>query len=199
MSDDLRADTHSPATAGPDETRSSRPALLAGLPFAVLLFLIWVVLSGKLDALHLGAGVVTALIIARSTQLLFALPPAVGHSASRPLHDVVWLRVVRYGPWLVWQIVLSSLQIARVVLDPRLPVQPRIVSFRGGLPHTLARLTLANSITLTPGTVTLDVEGDQFEVHALTDEAARGIESDAMQRRVRPLFGATATAETEDP
>ena len=201
MSDDLRADTHSPTAPGPDDARSSRPPLLAGLPFAVPLFLIWIVLSGKLDVLHLGAGAVTALIIARLTQRLLALPPTVGCSTDRPLQDVVWLRSVRYVAWLVWQIVLSSLQIARVVLDPRLPVQPRIVRFRGRLPHTLARLTLANSITLTPGTVTLDVQGDTFEVHALTDEAARAIESEAMQQRVRPLFGgsAKAHAETEAP
>jgi multicomponent Na+:H+ antiporter subunit E len=186
----VRADTQGFGAAGPDDARSSRPPLLTGLPFAALLFLIWVVLSGKIDAFHLGAGVVTALVIARLTQVLFALAPTVGYSASRPLRDVAWLRVARYILWLVWQIVLSSLQIARVVLDPRLPIQPQVVTFRGRLPHTLARLTLANSITLTPGTVTTDVQGDTFEVHALTDDAAREIESDVMQERVRSLFGA---------
>jgi multicomponent Na+:H+ antiporter subunit E len=93
-----------------------------------------------------------------------------------------------YVPWLVWEIVASGLQVAYVVLHPRMPIAPGLVRIRVNLPHTLANLTLANSITLTPGTVTLDVDGDEFLVHALTPASARGIELGEIQSRVATLF-----------
>jgi len=155
---------------------------------AAALFATWVVLSGKLDAAHLGAGAATALILAVATDRLWALPPPIGASGRRPLRGVRWGRGLLYVFWLAWEVVVSGLQVAYVVLHPRLPVDPRLVRFRSQLPHTLARLTLANSITLTPGTVTLEVEGDEFLVHALTPVGARGIEERTIRDRVVALF-----------
>ena len=175
-------------TAGPPEARRPCASLIAGLPFAVLLFFVWVILSEELDPFHLGTGAVTALVLARLTQRLVALSPALGRTAAHPMQGIVWLRFPLYVPWLAWQVVIASLQVAFVVLQPRLLVQPRVIRFRAGLPHTFARLTLANSITLTPGTVTLDVEDDDFVVHALTVGTAQGLESGGMQRRVLSLF-----------
>lgn len=155
---------------------------------AAALFATWVVLSGKLDAAHLGAGAATALILAVATDRLWALPPPIGMLGHRPLHGVRWGRGLLYVCWLAWEVVVSGLQVAYVVLHPRLSVDPRLVRFRSQLPHTLARLTLANSITLTPGTVTLEVEGDEFLVHALTPVGARGIEERTIRNRVVALF-----------
>jgi multicomponent Na+:H+ antiporter subunit E len=162
---------------------------LGGLLFSAVLFGLWVVLSGKLDAFHLGIGAATAVWVARLARNLLTLPPAIGRSLQHPLQGVAWFRVATYVPWLAWQIALSSIQIARVVFDPNLPIRPSVVRFESGLPHTLARLTLAHSITLTPGTVTLDLEGDEFVVHALTSEAADEIGRGSMQHAVHPLFG----------
>ncbi len=79
-----------------------------------------------------------------------------------------------------------------VVLHPKMPISPCLVRFRISLPHALARLTLATSITLTPGTVTLDVQDDEFLVHALTASNARALcpqeGSGAIQRRVAALY-----------
>lgn len=161
---------------------------MGGLFFSSVLFGLWVVLSGKLDGFHLGIGAVTAVLVARLARNLITLPPAVGGSLDHPLKNVAWLRMATYVPWLAWQIALSSVQIARVVFDPKLPIQPRVVSFRSDLPHTLARLTLAHSITLTPGTVTLDVDDDEFVVHALTRDAADEIDRGTMEQAVHPLF-----------
>jgi multicomponent Na+:H+ antiporter subunit E len=155
---------------------------------AAALFTTWVVLSGKFDGAHLGAGAVTAIVLAVATDRLWALPPPIGMSGRRPLHGVRWGRGLLYVVWLAKEVVVSGLQVAYVVLHPRLPVGPRLVRFRAELPHTLARLTLANSITLTPGTVTLEVEGDEFLVHALTPIGARGIEEGTIRRRVVRLF-----------
>ena len=155
---------------------------------ALLLFGLWVVLSSKIDVSHLVAGAMAALVIAVATCNLLLLPPLIGFSREHPLADVRWRRVPLYLLWLSWEIILAGLQVARVVLHPRLPTTPRLVRFRIKLPHTLARLVLANSITLTPGTVTLDVDGDDYLVHALTENAARAIEDGIMLTRVSALF-----------
>ena len=161
--------------------------------WGILLFAFWVLLSGKLDAFHLGMGAASAAAIAWATRPLFVLPPVIGPGAGAPFAPGLVVRFLLFLPWLLWQIVIASLQVAWVVLHPRMPIGPRLVKVRSPLPHTLARLTLANSITLTPGTVTLDVEGDEFLVHALTESSARSLGSEEMEgdmrRRIRAVFG----------
>ena len=169
---------------------------LKSLPLAVGLFVVWVILSGKLDGFHLGIGALTALLVARLGEDVLSEPPAVGRSLSEPFGGIDWWRALTFVPWLAWQIALSSIQVARVVFDPRLPVQPGIVRVETKLPHTLARLTLAHSITLTPGTVTLDVDGDDLIVHTLTKAGAEDIRRGTMTTAVRPVFDATVETQT---
>jgi multicomponent Na+:H+ antiporter subunit E len=82
--------------------------------------------------------------------------------------------------------------VALIVIHPKLPIQPSLVRFRITLPHAMARLTLSTSITLTPGTVTLDVEDDEFLVHALTTQSAQALlplhGTGAMQEQVATLY-----------
>ena len=169
------------------------------LLLALLLFALWIVLSGRLDGGHLTTGAAAALVIAFGTRRLLLLPPAIGASTGHPLGDVPWAGVLFYLPWLAGRIFVAGLQVAYVVLHPRLPVTPKLVRFRADLPHTLARLTLANSITLTPGTITVDVEGDEFLVHALTAAAARSIEEGSMHDRVAALFAAPPPGPGDEP
>ncbi|HEY5863988.1 MAG TPA: Na+/H+ antiporter subunit E [Candidatus Tectomicrobia bacterium] len=161
-------------------------------PLAVLLFALWIILSGKLDVLHLLMGAVITLCITLGTYRLLLLPPAIGTETVHPAMVVPWSRLLTYIPWLCWEIVVASLQIAYLVLHPKMPISPCLVCFRMPLPHTLARLTLATSITLTPGTVTLDVQDDEFLVHALTTEGARGLDPSTagktMLHRVATLY-----------
>jgi multicomponent Na+:H+ antiporter subunit E len=162
------------------------------LPLTVALFVLWVVLSGKFDVLHLLMGLASAIGVTIGTQRLLLLPPAIGPESVHPARVIPWSRLLIYIPWLFWQVVLSSVQVAYVVLHPRMPLSPRLLRFQTALPHTLARLTLATSITLTPGTVTLDVEGDAFLVHALTAAGASGLDpavgGKTMQQRVAALY-----------
>lgn len=151
------------------------------------LFAFWIILSGKFDAFHLGVGAAASVAVAASVRSLFRLEPALTSIGARS-----WLRWPGYLLWLAKEVVSSTAQVVRVVLDPKLPISPCVVRVRCALPHPTARLTLANSMTMTPGTVTLDVDGDDFIVHALTEEAARGVlregESAEMPRRVAALF-----------
>lgn len=161
-------------------------------PLAVVLFALWVVLSGKFDVFHLATGAASALCIALGTRRLLLLPPSIVPGSMHPVAVIPWFRLLAYLPWLFWQIVLASLQVVFVVLHPKMPIHPRMVRFHTSLPHTLARLTLATSITLTPGTVTIDVQEDEFLVHALTEESASGIApqegEDSMHQRVAALY-----------
>jgi multicomponent Na+:H+ antiporter subunit E len=168
--------------------------VVGSLLAALVLFANWVVLSGKFDAAHLGAGAVTAVVVAVTTWRLWTLPPALGASLVAPLHGIRWWRAIGYACRLAWDVALSAVQIAYVVLHPRMPIAPRLVRVTAALPHTLARLTLANSITLTPGTVTLEVDGNEFLVHALTPGAARGVESGAISDRVSAIFASDRPA-----
>jgi multicomponent Na+:H+ antiporter subunit E len=166
------------------------------LPLALTLFVLWLILSGKFDAFHVSIGAVSALCVALGTRRLLLLPPAIGPPGTHPT-NVLPLRFLGYIPWLIWQIIVSSLHVAYVVLHPKMPIQPRLLRFDTSFPHVLAQLTLATSITLTPGTVTLDVDNDEFLVHALTDTSAKGLEPQGgpMHRRVAALFQPSHTGQ----
>ena len=106
---------------------------------------------------------------------------------GHPIH-LTW-RAVTYWPWLAWEIVKANIQVARIVVDPRLPIDPRVITVKAGQGDDLGWVTYANSITLTPGTVSIDVRGPTIEVHALTGDFAAGLESGEMDRRVTGMTG----------
>lgn len=99
------------------------------------------------------------------------------------------LRMLVYLPWLAWQVVLANLNVARRILSPGLPIAPRLLRVRANQRTPLCQVIHANSITLTPGTITLDLRGGQLLVHALDDESARGIDEEVIDRRVTRLEG----------
>ena len=93
-------------------------------------------------------------------------------------------RTLLYLPWLFWQIVKANIQVARIILDPRLPISPRVIRVKSSQRGERAQVLFANSITMTPGTISLDVSLDTITVHALTEEIARDLESGEMDRKV---------------
>lgn len=148
--------------------------------FAILLGF-WIVCSGYFDALHLGFGVLcAALVAAWSADLLFPLGPSPGGWVT------AWRGLV-YLPWLLYEIVLANLHVVRLVLNPR-EIRPQIVRFRPRLRNDLAHVLPANSITLTPGTVTMDIEDGEFWVHAVSDKVARDLRDGDMERRIAHIF-----------
>jgi multicomponent Na+:H+ antiporter subunit E len=124
-------------------------------------------------------------------------------SLTKPLPPVQTakqlLRFGLYTPYLLWEVTKANLSIARVILDPRLPIDPSVVRFRaavwGGLPVT----TLANSITLTPGTLTIDVGNREFLVHSLTTESRSDLLEGSLERAVRFVFWGRAAARIPSP
>ncbi len=171
-------------------TRSGERRTLLLLTLALYLF--WIILSGKMEAKYLIIGFASALIIALITQPLLQVPARADQGEGRSLYNLPWLRLAAYFPWLLWQIILANLQVTGIILNPRLPIQPQLVRFRKKLPGPVAYLTLANSITLTPGTITVELEDEQYLVHALGDAAARSLVPDEgegeMPARVAMVF-----------
>ena len=93
----------------------------------------------------------------------------------------------RYAPWLVKEIVKANVDVARRIVDPALPIQPTMVMVQASQQTEIGRVILANSITLTPGTVSVDLEDESLSVHALTAEYAAEDAAGDMDRRVFEL------------
>jgi multicomponent Na+:H+ antiporter subunit E len=91
-------------------------------------------------------------------------------------------RLLRYGPWLMKEIFVANVAVAKIILSPKLPISPIMVHFQGSQKTDVGRFLYANSITLTPGTITTGVEGNEFEIHALTFHDVDGREEDEMDR-----------------
>ena len=149
---------------------------------AVTLLGTWLLLSGVYEPLTIGFGVASCIAIVILNR---RLRPGGANEASLS----TWPRIVAYSPWIMWEIVKANIDVAKIVLDPKLPISPRLVRVEGTQKSDLGRAIYANSITLTPGTITLDVRGSSFLVHALTAEAAAGVETGDMDRKVTALEG----------
>ncbi|MFN3535262.1 MAG: Na+/H+ antiporter subunit E, partial [Desulfatiglandales bacterium] len=150
-----------------------------------ILFLLWTVFSGKFDPFHLSLGVISSIIVS-----LFAgplIPELRGKGLLRS-----WGRFLSYLPWLLWQIWLANLHMLRLSFSPRVLdlIEPEIITFNPGLKKDLSKLTLANSITLTPGTITISIGTyGTFRVHRIDKASAEGITSGTMIEKVKKAFG----------
>ena len=103
--------------------------------------------------------------------------------------EILPLRAITYVPWLLWEIFKANVDVARRILDPKLPISPRLIKVKATQKRDLGRVIYANSITLTPGTVSVKMEDDEITVHALTREAAEGVETGVMDAKVTRLEG----------
>lgn len=158
----------------------------------VSLLAFWLILSGHFDALHITYGVISAglvVVLTRGVERLGTRVDADGRAVPVFTFSLSWPRFLAYLPWLLGQIILANLQLAAVILHRRLPISPTVVRLRTRLHGDLARTTFGNSITLTPGTITLDMDGDELVVHALTRDAARALLTRTMERRVARALG----------
>ena len=150
----------------------------------VALFTFWVLLSGRLDALFVSMGLVSALVVTR-----FGLPllsEVLGAPADTPKVDVVHL--VAFIGWLLTRIPPAAFDVAISILMPSRRPRPGVVRFTTGLHSPAARTLLANSITLVPGTMTLSVDGGEFVVHALSARATEELAGAEVQRRIARIF-----------
>jgi multicomponent Na+:H+ antiporter subunit E len=150
----------------------------------LILFALWIVFSGRFDPFHLIMGVVSsALVTAMSGDLIF--------TSGKPLRLFgLWLRLAGYIPWLIVQIFLANLHVMALVFHPRMRdlVDPKIITFDSRLKDDYARMVFANSITLTPGTITVDVTAwGRFSVHCIDDASAQSLPG-KMEEKIAAVF-----------
>jgi multicomponent Na+:H+ antiporter subunit E len=151
---------------------------------AAALFVFLLLLSGHFDPFLVISGAVAAVAIA-------LVGARIGYADEEGHPAELILPGLRYWPWLAKEIVKSTIDVARIILDPALPISPRLILVSPSQKTAVGKVTYANSITLTPGTITVEVgrHDHRFVVHALTEAGAAGVETGDMDRRVTAFEG----------
>jgi len=145
----------------------------------IILFLFWIVMSGRFDLFHLALGIISCAIVSYiSHDLLFK------DIKSKNRH-IETIRFVKYLPWLFYQIVVANFYVAYLALDPMMSerIDPRIIKFKTKLKKEMSLVTFGNSITLTPGTITVLIKEGYYYVHTIDMISAKGLPGD-MEKRV---------------
>lgn len=158
------------------------------LVLIVLMMGFWLLLSGMYDLFHISMGVIAVAAVTWLDRKLLRerfFPP---HETEPPRLRLGTLHLF-YFPWLLWQIVTAALHVAYVILFPKKNINPSVLRFKADLPTNTARVILGNSITLTPGTLTVDLGGNDYLVHSLTDNSSEGIRNGDMPSHVGELYG----------
>ncbi len=163
------------------ETRKKRSDNVRRLAAFLILFGFWLIFSGHYDRLHLSLGLVCASLVA-----FFSHDLLIPDGAAPRVLLKAW-RFIHYTSWLLYQVFLANLHVVSLVIDPR-KLRPRVVRFNTSLGSDLAKVSLGNSITLTPGTITMDIVDGEFYVHAVSDKAAGDLLTGEMERRVAHVF-----------
>lgn len=145
-------------------------------PLAFLLFAFWVIFTGMTDWRELVMGAVVALLLS-----VFSLYLLRGR-LDPDLDARVLLRFPVFSALLFWEIIKANWDVVKRVLAPSLPISPRIIEFDSFLESDVAKTVLANSITLTPGTVTVDIVGSRFYIHCLAAEHGEDLLDGKLER-----------------
>lgn len=143
---------------------------------AVILFALWLVLSATYDPAHVVVGAVVSALVAW-------LNPALPH-----MRRLSWFAAIAYQPWLFGQILKSGLHVSRLILDPKLPISPELVRHRVNFRSDGELVALGNSITLTPGTITVEVAPGELVVHAIDEQSRKDILNGSYEARIGRVF-----------
>lgn len=166
------------------------------LHFAVL-YGFWIVLSGRFQTKYLIIGAVCSLAVAYSSRDL-RFPDGPKRRGVQGYSIIAGIgRFVLYFFWLLLNVVQSNLEVAYLVLHPRMPIQPGLLRLRTRLRNRTGHIILANSITLTPGTITVDFDEGEYSVHALVPSAAQTLLDARMQSKLERIFGEREEAKTD--
>ena len=150
---------------------------------ALLLFAFWLLLSDSYNAAHLGAGAVFA-------SLVMWLQPV----GTPPIRKVSWFAMLMYLPWLTGRILKSGMHVCRLILSPALPISPQFIQHTTKLRSDGELVVLGNSITLTPGTITVEVAPGKLVVHAIDDASATDLNDGVLEAKIDRIFSNKGSA-----
>lgn len=148
---------------------------------AVALFSFWLLLSGMFAPFLLAAGFGCAIAIKLFSTRLNAI------AEESDVLALNWGKFLAYCPWLSKEIIVAAWNVSKRILNPHLPISPTLVEFVPSQKTDVGLVIHANSITLTPGTISVEVERGRFLVHALTEEGALSLAGSEMNRRCAEL------------
>ncbi len=156
--------------------------VIHAISLGVVLAIVWLLLSGHFEPLILALGLASCVVVVAITRRMDLIDHE-GHPIQ------LTRRAAGYWLWLGWEIVKANIDVARRVLAPRMAISPTMVRLSSSQKSDLGLVIYANSITLTPGTISVDVEPGEILVHALSRDAARELEGGDMDRRVSQVEG----------
>ncbi len=172
---------------GPTRRRARRLRHSTGTAQRVAVFgvsLVFYLVLGDLTAFDLVTGVVSATVVTLVlSRVTFTDAPTLRRTLPRVGRAALFL------PYLLWEVLRANLSLALVLVDPRLPIDPDVETVPIAAESDLERAVLANTISLTPGTVTVDVQPTELRVHTLTADSRAGLRAGSLQRAVRFVFG----------
>jgi len=183
------------------QTRRRLPFTAIGLPSFAFVFVVTFLFYIALGGWHVTDGyeVLTGAVTAGAVTLTLARVALKGDLPRLRVVGVTLGRIALYTPILLWEIAKANVSLAYVVLHPSLPIDPRTVEFDAAVWGDLPVTTLANSITLTPGTLTIDVSRQHFHVHALIPDAEDDLLEGKLERFVRFVFYGRESARIASP
>ena len=147
----------------------------------VILYAFWTAFSAHFDPFHLSLGFLCSALVAYFSHDLLI------RDINREYKLKKTKRFIIYLPWLIYQIILANIHVAYLVLNPK-KIHPQMIKFKTKLKNDFSMVTFGNSITLTPGTITVDIEDGNFYVHALSKKVADDLLSGDMEDRVAHVF-----------
>ena len=147
--------------------------------WTLVLFVLWLLLSESFRPAHMAVGLASAFVVA-----LLSRDPSVSRT-----YTIRWMHALLYFPWLFSRIFLSGLHLSYLILHPRLPIKPQLFPHRVRLGNEEAVMLMGNSITLTPGTVTVEASAEELLVHAMDHESTLDVATGRLERRVNAVFG----------
>ena len=156
--------------------------MIRKLGLALALFALWLLLSGIFEPLLISLGIISSLFVAWLAHRM-----EVTDHEGFPIH--LGPRAITYWPWLIWEIIKANIDVALIIIKPELKISPVLFRSPASQKTEVGQVTYANSITLTPGTITVAVHGDTVDVHALTTSAADEVISGRMDKRACQMEG----------
>lgn len=163
--------------------------MLHSLSLSLALSGLWMLLSGYFTPLLLGLGISSVGIIVWIDHRMNAI--------DRQGHPIRFnFRLILYWPWLMKEIVLANVQVARTIISRTMPLALSVINVRSTQKTELGQVVYGNSITLTPGTVTIGIDKDIITVHALTLGTAFDLKSGEMDSRITNMEAIPVSSDT---
>lgn len=159
------------------------PIVFPSFSLAGGLAILWLLLSGHYSAFILLLGLISVALV-----VLIARRLDVIDQEGHPVH--LTGAVLRYWPWLIKEIIVANIDVAKAILKGGDAIQPQVFTVKASQASELGHAIYANSITLTPGTLAIGLEGGEIVVHALTTASADGVKTGDMDRRVTNVVDA---------